>query len=234
VVARSRTPTDKELAALWTAIEGDASTVSASMRRILQLAVLTGQRRSEIAGARLSELQGLETDNPLWVIPGNINKRGKTIRGRTKNGREQRVPLSTQAAALFREAVALAKGNEFVFPADVSKIKVGREPRMLHTHGGSVTSAMRRLREVAGIKGISVHDMRRAISNWLKDQGISREVRDLILNHLDPSVTEAHYSQSARMEKQVRLALQMWADHVWRITGQAAAQANVVPMPLRA
>jgi hypothetical protein len=56
--------------------------------------------------------------------------------------------------------------------------------------------------------------MRRAISNWLKDQGVSREIRDLILNHKDPSVTEAHYSNTARMEKQVRAALQAWADHV--------------------
>ena len=55
-------------------------------------------------------------------------------------------------------------------------------------------------------------DMRRAVSNWLKDQGVSREVRDLILNHKDPSVTEAHYSQGARMERQVR---HIWSDHVW-------------------
>ena len=32
--------------------------------------------------------------------------------------------------------------------------------------------AMRRLRSVAGID-----DMRRAASNWLKDQGVSREAR---------------------------------------------------------
>jgi intergrase/recombinase len=70
--------------------------------------------------------------------------------------------------------------------------------------------------------------MRRVISNWLKDQGVSREVRDLILNHKDNSVTEAHYSNSARMEKQVRAALQAWADNVWAITGQEVTADNVV------
>jgi hypothetical protein len=35
-------------------------------------------------------------------------------------------------------------------------------------------------------------------------------VRDLDLNHKDPSVAEAHYSNTARMEKQIRDALQMW------------------------
>jgi integrase len=88
--------------------------------------------------------------------------------------------------------------------------------------------AMRRLRTTMGIKDISIHDMRRAVSNWLKDQGVSREVRDLILNHKDPSVTEAHYSNTARMERQVRAALQAWADHVWALTGQNASASNVV------
>jgi hypothetical protein len=53
-------------------------------------------------------------------------------------------------------------------------------------------------------------------------------------NLKDPSVTESSYSQSARMEKQVRQALQMWADHVWEITGQSVGASNVVVMPKRA
>ena len=88
--------------------------------------------------------------------------------------------------------------------------------------------AMRRLRSVAGIDDISIHDMRRAASNWLKDQGVSREVCDLILNHKDPSVTEAHYSATARMETQVRAALQSWADHVESVVGGVAKRGNVL------
>jgi hypothetical protein len=61
----------------------------------------------------------------------------------------------------------------------------------------------------------------------MKDEGISREVRDLVLNHKDQSVTEAHYSQGAKMERQVRAALGAWVDHVWKITGQGAAASNV-------
>jgi integrase len=209
-VARTRTPTDAELGALWIAVEGQAGKLSPAVRLIIKLAILTGQRRTEVAGARISELRDLETDAPVWVIPGDVNKRGKIVEGRTKNGREQRVPLSRQAATLFRKAIALSNGSEFVFPADLSKVKIGKDPRTPHIHGESVTMAMRRVRAGAGIDDVSIHDMRRAISNWLKDQGISREVRDLILNHKDPSVTEAHYSNTARMEKQVRAALQAW------------------------
>jgi hypothetical protein len=32
------------------------------------------------------------------------------------------------------------------------------------------------------------------------------------------------------MEKQVRQALQMWADHIWQITGQGIGAGNVVPI----
>lgn len=228
-VARSRMPSDAELARLWEATTQPASKLSPSMRYIIQLGILCGQRRTEVAGVRVSELS-LDTDNPVWVIPGDVNKRGKIIEGRTKNGREQHVQLSNQAADLFRKALKECANEEFVFPADMSKVKVGKEPATPHINGDSVTRAVARLREAAEVEDVSIHDMRRAVSNWLKNEGVSREVRDLILNHKDPSVTEEHYTQKARMERQVRAALQAWADHVWVITGQGASADNVVKL----
>jgi integrase len=228
-VARERVPTDNELAALWAATERKGAKLSTAMRYIVKLGILVGQRRSEICGARVSELQ-LEGNAPMWTIPGDVNKRGKIIEGRTKNGRAQHVPLSAQAAALFREAIATCSKGEFVFPADLSKVKIDKEPNTPHINPDSVSRAVARLREAAGADDIGIHDMRSAISHWLKDQGVSREVRDLVLNHKDPSVTEAHYSQGARMPKQVRQAMEAWSAHVWEITGQRAGETNVVAM----
>lgn len=236
IVARTRTPTDNELAILWDAVENGAGSLSRSVRLIIQLAMLTGQRRNEVAGARLSELHGLDGEAPAWIIPGDTNVRGKIAEGRTKNRREQRVPLSPQAAELFRRAVALTAENphadgDHIFPADMGKVKKGKKaPRALHINGESVSKAMRRMRETVGVSDVGIHDMRRAVSNWLKDQGISREVRDLVLNHLDPSVDGRHYSQEARMERQVREALEAWAGHLWRVTGQAKLVDNVVQL----
>lgn len=217
-VARDREPTSDEIKALWVGIE---DRLSDAVRFIIRLSILTGQRRTEVAGARVSEIQGLDSDNPLWVIPGDVNKRGQLIEGRTKNGITQIVPLSVQAARLFKEAIDKCAQGEFVFPADVSRVKKGKELRLPHIHGESVTMAMRRLREEFELDDISIHDMRRGVSNWLKNEGVSKEVRDLILNHKDQSVTEKSYTQNARMEKQVRAALQAWADHVWKVTGQS-------------
>ena len=138
--------------------------------------IIQVSRHDEVAGCRVLELVGLETETPMWVIPGDTNHRGKIIEGRTKNGREQRLPLSRQAVGLFKEALTdCSKGGEFLFPADLTKIKTGRAPRAPHIHGESVTMAMRRLRAAAGVEDVSVHDMRRAISNWMKVQGIGRK-----------------------------------------------------------
>jgi integrase len=118
---RTRTPTDADLATYWAETESKANKLTPAMRLILQLAVLTAQRRTEVAGARKSELRDLDTDNPVWIIPGDETYRGIFIDGRTKNGREQTVYLSKQAAELFRQAVAISKDKECVFPADMRR-----------------------------------------------------------------------------------------------------------------
>ncbi|HML42751.1 MAG TPA: hypothetical protein PKE13_07500, partial [Hyphomicrobium zavarzinii] len=89
-LARDREPTADEIKALWNGVEGGK--LSDAMRYIIRLSILTGQRRTEVAGARVSEVQGLGTDAPMWVIPGDVNKRGKVIEGRTKNGLTQTLP----------------------------------------------------------------------------------------------------------------------------------------------
>src|SRR5262245_31520213 len=99
------------------------------MRIILTLAVLTGQRESEVAGALASELQ-LDTANPRWRIPSERMKR--------KN-REQIVPLTTQAMALFKRAIELGNGSAYVFPADTTRTRIGQEPRRPHINGESVS-----------------------------------------------------------------------------------------------
>ncbi len=76
---------------------------------IVRLALLTGLRRTEIAAARKVELD-LNSTSPALTIP----------RGRAKNRNAHRVPLSRQAASLFRQAVEAAGESEFVFPGERS------------------------------------------------------------------------------------------------------------------
>jgi integrase len=216
---RNRVASDQELAKLWAAIE--AASLTAPMKLILKLAILTGQRNSEVAGAEIAELQF--NANPKWRIPSERMKR--------KN-REQIVPLSSQAVALFREAVELAKvkGGKYVFPGASQGRRKGTW-RAGHLAQESVSRAMGRVREAAGIDGLWLHDMRRSITTWLREhRRTPRDICDLILHHSRADVTGATYDW-ATLEGPVREAFQAWADHIDAITaGEASASAEVVPL----
>ena len=224
-VARDRVLSDGELKIFWDALHLDDAPVSKAIRRIITLAAFTGQRRSEVAGACVSELN-LDGDAPAWIIPGDKNARGKLIRGRTKSGREQTVQLSKQVVAVFKEALGEFDKSEkpiHVFPAGYDAESGKKAPRTLHIHGESVSKAMRRVRqavvdaaEKAGEKSslgdVTVHDLRRTMATYLGNQGVHPVVLETILGHAREGVTRKHYNH-ALMTEQVREALQLWADH---------------------
>ena len=210
--ARTRLLSKAELCKFWHAIHSEAAPLSDSLRLICQLALLTGQRRIEVAAAEVSEVD-LDGPEPKWIIPGDSKRNGVLMRGRTKNKRQQTVPLSHQATLRFRQAVNLAAGSKFVFPAETAHIKKGANPRTPHIHGESVSRAIRRVRARYAIDDITLHDLRRSISTWLGDNGTRPDAIDLILNHQPRDVTRRHYNLST-MQNQVRAALEDWADYV--------------------
>lgn len=220
---RERRLDDKELAKLWTAI-GTTPSLSEPVRIILQLTVLTAQRRTEVVGARRSELT-LDGDNPLWRIAGTHSARGKIAEGRMKSKREQIVPLSKQAVALFRRALELAGNSEHVFPSDTQRAH-GSKPKLKHLAPTSVSHAMTKVTKEAKIEDARIHDLRKVVTSWLRENGVGEDIVDLILHHARPGVTATHYDFSNQVPP-MRHALQRWADHVWRITKQSAKASNV-------
>ena len=219
--ARDRVATDDEIAALWKAIERPDFDATPSMRLVLKLAILTGQRNSEVAGAKRSELQiGASVANPKWTIPKARMKR---------KDRDQHVFLSTQATALFREAVEVAGDDPYVFPA--------KDDRSDHLSQDSVSHAFARARELAEIENLTLHDMRKAITTWLGDRGERGDVLDRIQHHHSghatgnrSSVTDSHYNFSV-MAEPLRSAWQAWADHVRRVIEQSGStKAKVISL----
>jgi len=213
---RERVASPSEMERLWRGL-GNDETATEAMRIVLKLVILTGQRETEVVGAKVSEVV-LDVGNPLWRIS----------RGRMKNKkREQVVPLSEEAAALF--AGALEIGGErtaktgYVFPASLERVKLGKEPRTPHMHRQSVGRAMARICEAASIKGLHVHDMRKGLTTWLREDRREREdVIEAILHHSQRGA-RAHYD-FATLEKPVRAALQDWANYVTRLgSGHSAS-----------
>ncbi len=209
---------DAELAKIWAAIDSEAFTATEPMRLILKLAILTGQRNTEVCGARKSELR-LDVANPRWVIPGERMKR--------KN-EDQVVYLSTQAADLFRRAVKLSSDKTFVFPGSAHGRRKGTW-RQDHIAQESVSRAMAGLCKLAGVQDVRLHDMRKAITSWLGERGERPDILDMILHHGSKSVTKTHYN-FASMEKWLREAWQAWGDHVERAASGTEEPSNVRPL----
>jgi integrase len=218
---REKRVTPKELGKLWRGFDDDRG-ASEAMRIVLKLGLLTGQRENEVVGARIAELD-LASANPTWRIPGKRMKRKE---------REQIVPLSMQAAALFKRAVELggdrAKSSGFVFPASLERVAIGRDPRVPHMHRESVSRAMARVRASVGIEDVRVHDFRKAVVTWLREvKRVPIDVCDHILHHARKGVTEKHYDFGV-LDGPVRDALQAWADHVESVArGAGEAIRNV-------
>jgi integrase len=127
---------------------------------------------------------------------------------------DQFVPLVPQAAQLFKRAIELANGSAYVFPGVTHGRRRGREWRQEHIGQETISRAFARIVNVAGLSDLRLHDMRKIITSWLAEHGhATSEVLDAILHHGRKGVTGTHYN-FALYEKQVRKALQVWADHV--------------------
>lgn len=203
-----------ELRALWDATAGYPFGLA------IRLMLITGKRRSEVAG-----MTDAETDNQYWYIPKH----------RAKNGVSDKVYLSDLALEIIDEArrhrpdengkVCCPVGDDgqalspFVFSTThgekaingFSKAKAGIDTAMaawLSEHADRDLQPWR------------LHDLRRTVASSLQDLGYSRDVADAVLAHKLTGVT-AVYLRST-LPKQKQAALFAWAEKLRSIIhGQA-------------
>jgi integrase len=229
---RDRLITDDEIARLWQAIDSKEFGATKEMRLLLKLAIITGQRNSEVGGARRSELHiGPTMANPCWQIPRSRMKR--------KKGRlDQFVFLSPQAAALFQEALDLAgPDSDVVFPAQPRGRHSSQTIEHEHIGQQGTSRAWARLRVLAKVKDANLHDVRKALVTYLDERGERSDILDRILDHAvghhsgqRNSVTESHYVRSVLADP-LRKAWARWADHVDAVVaGKRENADNVIPI----
>jgi integrase len=193
--ARERVLSDAELVAIWNAAP------DSDYGRIIQLLLLTGQRREEIGSLRWSE-----------IVDGVI----ALPRERTKNKQAHTVPLSPQALAVLEKAPR-RKDREFVFGEGANGFAgYGR---------GKI-----RLDEASGVQNWTVHDLRRTMATRMADLGVQPHVIEATLNHISDhkSGVAGVYNRSSYTEEK-RAAMILWGNHV-RILLARATGANVATL----
>ena len=179
-----------------------------------QLLLLTGQRRSEVAGMTYREV---DIAGRLWVIPGE----------RTKNGKPHEVPLSPTAGSILEMAphVKTDKGYVFTTRADkhvrgYSQAKAAIDKAMLAVAREEISKAE--------IPRWTFHDLRRTAASGMARLGIALPVIEKVLNHSSGSfagIVGVYQRHDFSDEK--RKALDAWASFVMSVV-EGKPGSNVV------
>lgn len=221
--ARDRVWTDGELKTLWCALgdpsgleddDGQAVQVSEGVRLALKLAIVLGQRRNEIIGMEVGELN---LEARTWLIRAD----------RMKGGRPHMVPLPNMAVGLIRQALDIANvgrsdPSAFVFPTSWT------EERSVKPD--SMTRALAKMSAGLKIKGATLHDLRRTVSTNLTSErcAVSPFIRSKILGHIDAGggalVSSVHYDANSYISEK-RQGLERWADVLAEVVGMPSVSA---------
>ena len=214
-VFRTRILDDDELHAFWRATRRFGYPYGPLFRML----ALTGQRKSEVAEARWSEI---DLVRKLWTIPAE----------RMKADAAHVVPLSDDVVELLKSLPRFKKGDHLFSTTfgekavnGFSKSKVRLDRRMLRSW-----RALARLRgenwRKAKIAPWVIHDIRRTMRTGLSALPISDLVRELVIAHTKPGLHKV-YDQHSYVD-QKRRALDLWAARLRGIV--EPAPANVVPL----
>ena len=162
---------------------------------LLRLMPLLFVRVSELRKAEWNEidLQALE-----WRIPA----------GRMKGRRSHIVPLSFQAARLFRQLHRLSGNRTFVFPSDRSKDGIISE-----------FACISKLRASGFNTEITMSGFRSMAATLLRDQGWSSDAIEKQLSHADSHPARRAYNFAEYLPERRRM-MQAWADYLDRIAGR--------------
>jgi len=200
---RDRVLTETELRQIWHTLDADRRPgcnlppdwPSRSVRRAIQLVMLTGMRRAEVAEAHLEEL---DLDSGWWTIPGE----------RSKNGMAHRVWLTEPARRIVLElqGYAHADGKDYLLPSPR-----GNRPILPN----ALSRAVARIRSHLDLPHWQLHDLRRTAASGMGALGVQRLIISKVLNHTDQTVTAIYDRHGYDEEK--RQAWEQWAAHLMGI-----------------
>jgi integrase len=201
-VPRERALTADELRELWPQFEA----LSYPFGPFLQLALLTGQRRDEVAGMRWN---AVDLDAKTWSLDAD----------ETKPGRAHVVPLSDLAVYILKQM------PRKMISMDDGSLKPG--PFVFTTEGdvpiSGFSAAKRRLdQRIANaqnhtgadpLERWTIHDLRRTASTEMGRVGVSEFIIGRVLNHAAKGVTGKVYNKYEYLDEK-RDALDRLARHL--------------------
>ena len=194
--SRDRVLNDDELRRVWRATDVDGWPFGP----LVQLLILTGQRRDEVANIRWSEL---DLEKRLWTLP----------KERSKNDTAHEVPLSDAALSVIGKLKKIAGKPGFLFTT-TGETPVSGFSRAKHRLDALVLSGLRG-ETVGPTPHWTLHDLRRTAASGMAKLGINLPVIEKVLNHTSGSfagIVGVYQRHTFADEK--RKALETWGRFV--------------------
>lgn len=207
---RDRVLSDEEIALVMQACDA----IGAPFGPMVKMLFLTGQRRTEVAGARFSEFE-IGGNDQLWVIPPD----------RAKNKKEHFVPLTSAVLDLVNSLPRIApeEGKKAIFlftttgktaVSGFSKAKKAVDAAMLEI---LKEAAMKDGRdpEAVKIEPWTFHDIRRTVASGMARLNVAVHVVEAVLNHRSGSIkgVAAVYNRYDYADEK-RTALTAWGEYL--------------------
>ena len=221
--SRDRVLTMSEIGQVWLGAEK----LGYPYGPLIQILILTAQRKSEVA-----ELEWNELDQKVWRLPDH----------RTKRRKGHLVPLSPRALAILEGIPRIGKSERVVFTTGRRQVAKGgkQDPSASPAPVKGWSRLKDRLDEIIAKQAAAaageplnmerhalphwtIHDLRRSVATHLRDQEVMGEDRvdrltvSKILNHAEGGMTQIYDRYASDPEK--RRALDAWADRIERLCG---------------
>ena len=148
--------------------------------------ILTANRHGSVRNARWSEI---DWENNLWVIPAE----------HMKMERAHRVPLSSGAIAVLKQALQLKKDDsDLIFPSP---------------QGGGIIerNTLAEMCRTLNLSGVP-HGFRATFATWCGEKAVPQELAEAALAHVPDKIVRA-YTHTDYLERRRHL-MQMWSDYI--------------------
>jgi integrase len=204
--ARARILSDAELKLIWRACDergegfqkdqpsqdgapkgiAAAALLPASFCKIVQLLILTGQRRNEIASLQLSWIK-----DAIIALPPNM----------TKNGREHSIPLGNFSISILEKCQT---NQLFLFPARGSTT----------SPFSGWSKSKKALDKLCGVKDWTLHDLRRTYRSIHGKIGTPPHIAERLVNHISAQTEmERTYDRYAYLSE-MRAAVETYEQYL--------------------
>jgi integrase len=187
---RKRILDAQELAAFWRAAEA----IGYPYGPLFQILVLSGQRKSDIAECRWSEI---DLKEKLLIIPAE----------RFKSDFDHVVPLSEPVLRIFK-LLPTFKTGDYLFSTTFGEIPVNGFSKAKARLDELMLAELRKTDNAAKLKPFTIQDIRRTMRSGLSALPVEQHVRELVIGHAQQGLSK-NYDQYAYLNEK-RHALDLW------------------------